>query len=71
MDKRVEQLPSKGDSSGMKVLDGGGNDGDVVDSDAWHAAVTEVFTLPPPNPIGLRSDSARTPSGLLAVLGLS
>ena len=48
MDKTVEQLPSKGDSSGMKVLDGGGNDGDVVDSDARHAAVTEVFTLPPP-----------------------
>ena len=40
LDKTVEQLPSKGDSSGMKVLDGGGNDGDVVDSDVRHAAVT-------------------------------
>ena len=40
MDKTVEQLPSKGDSGGMKVLDGGGNDGDVVDSDARHMAVT-------------------------------
>ena len=36
----MEQLPLKGDSGGMKVLDGEGNDGDVVDSNTWHAAVT-------------------------------
>ena len=43
LDKKVWLSSSKGDSNGTRVLDGSGNDGDIVDSDVQHMAVCSVL----------------------------